>query len=164
MEVDEMSFSSELAALFRRDLTKLAMQVRAFPNVELLWEVPGAGVTNSAGNLAVHLEGNLREYIGRQLGGLEYTRVRDREFSDKGLGVEEVAGRIDVLVDLIPGVVASLTQEKLEATYPENVLGAPLSTRQFLVHLQGHLNYHLGQIDSMRRMLTGDGPLAYPRV
>jgi len=150
-----MSFSSELAALFRRDLTKLAMQVRAFPKVEMLWEVPGAGVTNSAGNLAVHLEGNLREYIGRQLGGLEYTRVRDREFSDKGLGVE---------VDLIPGVVASLTQEKLEATYPENVLGAPLSTRQFLVHLQGHLNYHLGQIDSMRRMLTGDGSLAYPRV
>ena len=159
-----MSFSSELAALFRRDLTKLAMQVRAFPNVETLWEVPGAGVTNSAGNLALHLEGNLREYIGRQLGGLAYARVRDLEFSVKGLGVDEVAGRIDALVDLIPGVVSSLTQEKLEATYPENVLGSPLSTRQFLVHLQGHLNYHLGQIDSSRRMLTGDGSLAYPRV
>jgi hypothetical protein len=38
----------------------------------------------------------------------------------------------------------------------------PLSTRQFLIHLSGHLNYHLGQIDYLRRVTTGAGaiPLA----
>ena len=158
-----MSFSSELAALYRRDLIELAMQVRAFPSVDALWAVSGPGVTNSAGNLALHLEGNLREYIGRQLGGVAYTRVREREFANQGLSVEEVASRIDALVDLIPGVVASLTPETFDATYPEDVLGTPLSTRQFVVHLQGHLNYHRGQIDYLRRMLTGSGSLAYPR-
>ena len=52
----------------------------------------------------------------------------------------------------------------MEKTYPEDVLGAPLSTRQFLVHLLGHLNYHLGQIDYLRRTLTGGGSLPYPRL
>jgi hypothetical protein len=160
-----MSFSSELAALFRRDLLKVALQVRAFPGRETLWAVPqGSGVTNSAGNLALHLEGNLREYVGRQLGGMPYTRTRDREFADCDLEVESLASRIDALVDLIPGVIASLTAEQLAAAFPENVLGAPLSTRQFLVHLQGHLSYHLGQIDILRRVLTSSGAIAYPRM
>lgn len=159
-----MSFSSELAAIFRRDLLKLAMQVRAFPSADLLWAVSGTGISNPAGNLALHLEGNLREYIGRQLGGIAYTRVRDLEFSNKGLEVEAVAQRIDALVDLIPGVIASLTAEQFDAAYPENVLGVPMSTRQFLVHLQGHLNYHLGQIDYLRRVLTGAGAVPYPRI
>ena len=92
--------SLELAALYRRDLIKLAMQVRAFPSDDLLWQASPPGVTNSAGNLALHLEGNLREYIGRQLGGVEYVRVRQREFDGKGIPVAEVAARIDGLVDL----------------------------------------------------------------
>lgn len=45
---------------------------------------------------------------------------------------------------------------------PENVLGEPLTNRQFVIHLYGHLNYHLGQIDYLRRTLTGDGALAKP--
>jgi hypothetical protein len=159
-----MSFRSELAALYRRDLIKLSMQVRAFPSSALLWEVSGEGVTNSAGNLALHLEGNLREYIGRQLGGVAYTRVRDREFADKGLELEDLATRIDALVELIPGAISTLTPEQFDAVYPENVLGTPLSTRQFLIHLLGHLNYHVGQIDYLRRILTGGGSLAYPRM
>jgi hypothetical protein len=165
MEVAEMSFSSELAALYRRDLVKLAMQLRAFPSDESLWEVPpGGGIANSGGNLALHLEGNLREYIGRQLGGVEYVRTRDREFGDKGLPVAQLAARIDSLADLIPGVVASLSADRLDETFPENVLGAAISTRQFVGHLLGHLNYHLGQIDYARRILTGDGSLNYPRL
>jgi hypothetical protein len=64
-----MSTTRDLAALFRRDLSSLIRQIDAFPNDEALWQtVPG--VTNSAGNLALHIEGNLREYIGRQLGKL----------------------------------------------------------------------------------------------
>lgn len=159
-----MSFSSELGALYRRDLIKLAMQVRAFPSDAVLWQIAPPGVTNSGGNLALHLEGNLREYIGRQLGGVDYVRVRQREFDDKGLSVAEVAARVDSLVDLIPGVITSLTPEKFDQTFPEDVLGAPISTRQFVVHLQGHLNYHLGQIDYLRRALTGAGSIGYPRL
>jgi len=29
-----------------------------------------------------------------------------------------------------------------------------------LMHLEGHLNYHLGQIDYLRRVLTGDSAIS----
>ena len=59
-----MNLVDELAALFRRDLTRLIQQLDAFPNDQVVWQC-APGVTNSAGNLVLHLEGNLREYIGR---------------------------------------------------------------------------------------------------
>jgi hypothetical protein len=39
------------------------------------------------------------------------------------------------------------------------VLGEPLTNRQFVIHLFGHLGYHLGQVDYIRRVLTGEGAL-----
>ena len=149
----------ELAALYARDLTRLVQQLQAFPGGESLWRT-APGVTNSAGNLALHLEGNLREYIGRQLGNIPYERQRSLEFSDKGLPVNDVAARIERVQQAIPGVIRGLSSAALDAPYPEQVLGVPITTRQFLIHLLGHLNYHLGQIDYLRRMTTGAGAIA----
>jgi hypothetical protein len=148
-----MSIAKELAALFRRDLTRLAQELQAFPTDQALWEIRPP-ITNSAGNLAIHLEGNLREFIGRQLGDVAYKRQRDLEFSSKGLPKQELIGRIETLKELIPSVVAALSGEQLHSIYPENVHGVPLSTQQFLISLYGHLSYHLGQIDYLRRILT----------
>jgi uncharacterized damage-inducible protein DinB len=151
--------NTELADLFRRDLKKLASEIRAFPDAQTLWQ-KSPGIKNSAGNLALHLEGNMREYIGRQLGGIPYRRERSQEFALNGISVAELAQRSDELVDLIPDILAKLSAAQLDAIYPENVLGTSLPTRQFLIHLFGHFNYHLGQIDYLRRMLTqGDAVL-----
>jgi hypothetical protein len=150
-----MSISTELAALFARDLTRVAQQVAAFPSDEALWQT-APGVTNPAGNLALHLEGNLREYIGRQIGNVLYTRHRPLEFTVAGLTRAEVAARLESTRELI---VPILTTASLDAIFPENVLGRPLTTRQFLLHLLGHLNYHLGQIDYLRRLTTGEGAI-----
>lgn len=147
-----MSISPELAALFRRDLTRLVQELSAFPEGSVWSVLPP--ITNSAGNLALHIEGNLREYIGRQLGNVAYGRQRNLEFSLRGLAKVELLGRLEVVKELIPGIVAGLSARQLDSIYPENVLGVPLSTRQFLVALYGHLNYHLGQIDYLRRIVT----------
>jgi hypothetical protein len=148
-----MSLVSELAALFQRDLTRLTQELRAFPNDETLWQVLPP-ITNSAGNLALHLEGNLREFIGRQLGNVPYSRTRDVEFSTRVMPKEDLIGRIEAVKDLVPGIVSSLSASQLDATFPEKVYASSLSTGQFLLSLYGHLNYHLGQIDYLRRMLT----------
>ena len=148
-----MSAAQEMAALFRRDLGRLRAEVEAFGDAAKLWAVL-PGVTNSAGNLALHLEGNLREFIGCQLGGIPYTRVRPLEFSAKDLTVADLAARLASLEATIPPVVVELTEEALAATYPEAVLGEPMPTRQFLIHLYGHLNYHRGQINYLRRILS----------
>jgi hypothetical protein len=148
-----MAFADEIAALFERDLARLARELRGFPDEESLWR-NAPGITNSAGNLALHLEGNLREYIGRQLGGISYSRDRPQEFAGAGISKDELAERAVEVSGLVSGCVSALSAEDLEKTYPENVLGAPMATRYFLVHLLGHLNYHLGQINYLRRFLA----------
>lgn len=142
-----------MAALFRRDLTRLMQELQAFPDEETLWQT-APGITNCAGNLALHLEGNLREFIGRQLGGITYQRQREQEFNQKNLLASELIARTEDLRQVIPSVIAALPPEALEATYPVDVFKKQMSTHQFLIHLQGHLNWHLGQIDYLRRFLT----------
>jgi uncharacterized damage-inducible protein DinB len=153
-----MTMTSDLAPLFRRDLARLSQQVEAFPNDEALWQTL-PGVTNAAGNLALHIEGNLREYIGRQLGKLPYKRNRELEFSTKGMSRRELGTRIAELRRSIPEVIEHLSSEQLDTEYPGVVLEIATSTRQLLIHLHGHLNWHLGQIDYLRRVLTGDGAI-----
>ena len=153
-----MTMTSDIAPLFRRDLARLGQQVEAFPSDEALWQTL-PGVTNAAGNLALHIEGNLREYIGRQLGKLPYKRNRELEFSTKGMSRRELGTRIAELRRSIPEVIEHLSSEQLDAEYPKVVLEIATSTRQLLIHLHGHLNWHLGQIDYLRRVLTGDGAI-----
>ena len=153
-----MSLAPNLAQLYRRDLSRLIQQIEAFPDEEMLWR-PFPGVTNSAGNLTLHIEGNLREYIGRQIGNVPYDRKRDLEFSSKGLTKQELITRLAGLRDTIPSIIAGLSPDLLAGRYPEVVLEKPLSTQEFLIHLYGHLNWHLGQIDYLRRALSGNGAI-----
>jgi hypothetical protein len=146
--------SEELAALFARDLARWRQQVQAFPDTPSLWKT-APGVANAAGTLALHVEGNLREYVGRLLGGLPYARDRGWEFSARGVEQAEIVRRLEDVCALVPRIIAGLTTAQLDATYAEPYDGALLSTRQFLVHLYGHASYHLGQVDCLRRVLTG---------
>ncbi len=148
-----MTLAKELAALFRRDLSRLIQQIEAYPNDEMVWHTHPA-ITNSAGNLVLHLEGNLREYVGRQLGNIPYSRNRELEFSSMGLSREELVRRVGELKVSIPSAIEGLSPEQFEMEYPEIVLQRATSTREFLIHLHGHLNWHMGEIDYLRRILT----------
>lgn len=155
-----MTIAGGLAALFSRDLTRLIQELHAFPSDEVLWQ-RAPGVKNSAGNLVLHLEGNLREYIGRQLGQVAYSRVRDQEFSLAGVSRDDLIRRMEQVRELVATVVSRLSDDDLAAIYPEWALDTELSSLDFLVHLHGHLNFHLGQIDYLRRILTEGSAVAF---
>jgi hypothetical protein len=152
-------FGPELAALYARDLTRLVQELRAFPGTSGIWKV-APGIANAAGTLALHLEGNLREYVGRQIGGLAYERDRPLEFSAHGVDQAELVRRIEAVREMVTRVIGGLTAAALDAPHPEPYDGRTLPVRQFLVHLYGHLNYHLGQVDYVRRVATGQGAIA----
>jgi DinB superfamily len=155
-----MTIAGGLAALFSRDLTRLIQELHAFPSDGVLWQ-RAPGVKNSAGNLVLHLEGNLREYIGRQLGQVAYSRVRDQEFSLAGVSRDDLIRRMEQVRELVATVVSRLSDDDLAAIYPERVLDTELSSLDFLIHLHGHLNFHLGQIDYLRRILTEGSAVAF---
>ena len=150
--------SNELADLFARDLTRLIQELTAFADTASVWKT-APGVSNAAGTLALHLEGGLRHFIGWQLGKIEYKRDRPLEFSARGVERAELVARLEAVKASIPRVIAALSDAELAAMYPENVTGKPMTTRQWLMHLNGHLNYHLGQVDYLRRVTTGDGAI-----
>ena len=138
--------------LMLRDLNKLRQEIEAYSSDEKLWLTQGE-IKNSAGNLCLHLCGNLQHYIGRQLGQSSYVRNRDAEFSTQGLSKEKLLQEIDATLRIVPKTLDKLDPSILEQQYPENVFNRPMTTGYFLIHLAGHLNYHLGQINYHRRLL-----------
>lgn len=150
--------NTELAALYARDLSRLVQELQAFPDTATVWQT-APGVTNAAGTLALHLEGNLRHFIGLQLGRIDYVRDRPLEFSARGVEQTELIARIEAVRDAIPSVVQQLSDAALNAPYPEQMYGKTMSVRQMLLHLHAHLNYHLGQVDYLRRVATGHGAI-----
>ena len=146
--------STEIAELFHRDLERLLQELRAFPDTSSIWQT-GPGVSNAAGTLALHLEGNLREFIGRQLGHIDYTRQRPLEFSTRDVARDDLIARIEAVKSSIPQVIGMLSDAQLDASFPEEMNGRRMSTRLMLMHLATHFNYHLGQVDYLRRFVTG---------
>jgi uncharacterized damage-inducible protein DinB len=141
-----------LKSLFKRDLTKLREEIESYQKESNLWLVEGS-IANSAGNLCLHLVGNINGFIGAQIGETGYIRQRDLEFSSKDVPRAELVKKIKDTIPMVDGVLDSLTPEQFEATYPIEVFGHPMSTEYFLVHLATHLTYHLGQINYHRRLL-----------
>ena len=69
-----------LLEFFDRDLNKLHQEISLYENEHQLWIVKES-VSNSAGNLCLHLVGNLNHFIGATLGKTGYVREREKEFA-----------------------------------------------------------------------------------
>lgn len=141
-----------LRKIFNRDLAKLEEELGLYLQEENLWRVEG-NVANSAGNLTLHLIGNLNTYIGAKLGNSGYVRNRPEEFALKDVPRTELICKIKETIQTVDVVLSGLSGEQLSSEYPEIVLDGRMSTEFFLVHLAGHLNYHLGQVNYHRRLL-----------
>ncbi len=142
-----------LRPLFARDLAKLRNEIALYKSEEKIWVVD-ASIPNSAGNLCLHLVGNLNTYIGAELGKTSYIRHRDLEFSLKDVPREELLAKIDDTALVVDAVLAVLTNEQLAEEYPLEVFaGKTMTTGYYLAHLAMHLSYHLGQVNYHRRLL-----------
>ncbi len=143
-----------LTKIFKRDLEKLKVELGSYTNEKPLWLSNGL-ISNSAGNLALHLVGNLNHYIGAILGNTGYIRKRDLEFSEKHVQVDKIVQLIDDTIEMLEKVLGELLDDDLKKEYPIEVFNKPkpMTTGYFLIHLTTHLAYHLGQINYHRRLL-----------
>jgi uncharacterized damage-inducible protein DinB len=141
--------------LYLSNLNKLKEEISAFKNAmpEIdLWHTQ-SDAKNSPGNLALHLTGNLKHFIGAQLGNTDYVRNRDKEFSDKNIPREEIITGIDEAMEVVNSTLSKLADDDLQKEYPILFLNKQYTTGEILFILYGHLNYHLGQINYQRRLL-----------
>ncbi len=152
-----------LRPVLRRDLDTLVREIELYPDDASLW-VAVPGQPTAGGNLALHLAGNLRHFIGATLGGTGYVRQRELEFSTTGATRETVIEEIRQAAADVEATLAALEPARLAETFPLEIQGIRLGTEVVLMHLASHLAFHLGQVDYHRRAVTGDrtsaGPLA----
>ncbi|MFA3783634.1 DinB family protein [Melioribacteraceae bacterium 4301-Me] len=141
-----------LLELFERDLSKLKDEVNSYKSETNIWKTERA-ISNSAGNLVLHLCGNLKLFIGSTLGKFRYERDRESEFNVKNVPIESLVKNIEETLLIVKATLLDMKQEDFEKAYPLKVLGKEMTTSYFLVHLLSHLNYHLGQVNYHRRLI-----------
>jgi hypothetical protein len=146
---------ADLSRLLARELASLRDELFAYPDERAIWALP-AGLPNSAGNLSLHLSGNVRWFVGAQLGATGYVRDRDAEFARRGVPRSELIAQVEAAADEATRTLASLEPSAMDAQYPLEVGGLRLTTGRFLLHLEAHFAYHLGQVDYHRRVVTGN--------
>ncbi len=141
-----------LIKIYDHDLDRLKKEIGLFNDENNLWRTTG-NVKNSAGNLCLHLVGNLNTYIGKNIGHSGYVRNRDAEFNLKNVPKEKLEQQVTEIKEIVLSTFKKMTEGELRQNHVENIFGYEMTNEFFLVHLASHLSYHLGQINYIRRIL-----------
>lgn len=120
---------------------------------EQVWWRPNKE-SNSIGNLILHLDGNVRQWILTGIGGEADNRKRDSEFSLEG-GVTKVQllSSLQRTMQDVQPVIEHLASENILEIRDVQVFRE--SVLSILVHVTEHFSYHTGQITWITKMITG---------
>ena len=138
--------------IYDRDLDRLKKEIELFNDENNLWRITG-NVKNAAGNLCLHLMGNLDTYIGKNMGHSGYVRDRDAEFNLKDLPKKNLVQQVAETKELVLSTLKNMTEDDLKQNHVEKIFDYEMTNEFFLLHLASHLSYHLGQINYIRRIL-----------
>ncbi len=141
-----------LIQILTRDLGRLAVEMKSYVHGDNIW-LTDNNISNSAGNLCLHLVGNLNHFIGAVLGNNGYLRNREEEFSKKNIPLYELIGKVENTVDMLIKTLEGMQDADFKSRFPIAFNNQESTTDFVLIHLAGHLNYHLGQINYHRRLL-----------
>ena len=141
-----------LRLIFNRDLLRLKAEINSYKDESKIWIVEN-NITNSAGNLCLHLIGNLNTYIGAEFGKTNYVRNRELEFSLKNISKKDLIDKIENTIFVVEMSLKNISEKDLKNEHQILVFDKKTTLEFLLVHLTTHLTYHLGQINYHRRLL-----------
>jgi hypothetical protein len=121
---------------------------------EQVW-MRGTENQNAVGNLVLHLNGNVRQWILSGVGGKADARIRDLEFSARG-GMEpgELGRRLREAVDEAVSMIRALPHARLaERT---TIQGHDVTVLKAIFHVVEHFSGHTSQIIFITNMFTGE--------
>jgi uncharacterized damage-inducible protein DinB len=146
---------NSISEIMERDLLKVAVELNQYENEKDIWLKKGL-VQNSAGNLALHLIGNLNHFVGFALGNTGYIRDRDSEFSTAFVPREELVRNINNTIAVVKESLSKIDDEKLYTVFPIKKNDETVTIEHILLYMLVHLGYHLGQINYHRRLISED--------
>jgi uncharacterized damage-inducible protein DinB len=138
--------------LLQVHLPRLEACLRELSLEQIWWRANAA--SNSVGNLALHLEGNVRQWIVSGLGGAPDRRERDQEFSELGpIPHPDLLARLRQAVTDAARVMGNLDEAALARTY--SIQGFRVTGLRAVFHVAEHFSHHTGQIILLTKMLAG---------
>lgn len=143
---------TSIIKLYSREIDRLTSEIEQYQNEASLWIVT-ENISNCAGNLCLHLIGNLNHFIGRHMGNTDYVRQREAEFNTKDVPKATLLTEIANVKEIVITALTNFSEEKLQEKYPIEKNGEIPSYELMLLHLLWHLSYHTGQINYHRRLL-----------
>ena len=105
-----MALIETLKTIYNRDLNRLRQDIELYKNESNLWKIDKE-ITNSAGNLCLHLIGNLNAFIGKEIGNIDYSRNRPQEFSSTNIPKAELLKKIDETISIVNLSLDKLTPD-----------------------------------------------------
>jgi len=125
-----------------------------------VWKRPNQN-TVSVGNLILHLNGNVQQWIGSGIGMNEDKRIRDTEFdTERGIAKNELFAQIEKTILIANSIVEKITptdliEVKTVQVYKEKGLN-------IIIHVIEHFSYHVGQITYATKSLKNVDTNYYP--
>ncbi|MCH2032343.1 MAG: DUF1572 domain-containing protein [Tenacibaculum sp.] len=144
--------ANELTTFLENELNSLISELELYKDEANIWKL-NKNISNSAGNLSLHLIGNLHTFIGKEIGNTGYVRNRELEFSQQNVSRNTLIESIQETKEMINKTLLPLSEEDLKKEYPILKFSKPESIAFFMVHLIKHLTYHLGQVNYHRRLI-----------
>ena len=130
-------------SLAEHHLPRIASCMRMLSTEDIWWRPHRTA--NSVGNLVLHLEGNVRQWMVSGLGGTPDTRQRQREFSSRGsAGSRALLERLRRTVAKACRVLDQLSREDLARVYA--IQGLRVTGLEAVSHVTEHFALHCGQI------------------
>lgn len=124
-------------------LPKIRAALESLSEEDLWWRPNEA--SNSVGNLALHLAGNIRQWIVAGVGGAADQRHRPAEFARREpLPRAELLATLTEAILAADGVIARTDPGALAELRP--IQGREVSVLQAIYHVVEHLAMHAGQI------------------
>ena len=121
---------------------------------EQVWLKPNE-VSNSIGNLILHLCGNMTQYVISGLGGAPDHRERAKEFAvEGGFTKSALLEKFKNTTTQAISVLEKTTSEELQLT--RNVQGFEMTGIGILIHVTEHYSYHVGQIATLTKLMVAE--------
>ncbi|MBC7895897.1 MAG: DUF1572 family protein [Cytophagaceae bacterium] len=137
---------------------KIRAALKAMPDEAVWWRPHDEA--NSAGNLVMHLTGNVRQWIVSGVGGAPDIRRREVEFATRG-GVTA-----DALIDLLERTLTEVDTTLARVTpaqllEPRSIQGRETTVFAAIFHVVEHFSTHTGQIVWIAKMCGAPGAIRF---
>ena len=148
----EERFLAEADRALAQYVEKIAHCVSLLSEAQVWWRPNDA--CNSVGNLLLHLQGNLTQWVLSGIAGTAFERHRSLEFtaSETATKAELMAGLTDV-VTRVRSTIQAMGSADLDRGI--RVQGYDTDGLGVVFHIVEHMSYHTGQIVATTKQLQG---------